>query len=273
MRAFPVLGLTIGLWAVAAWAGAQSEAVEGKKASSTPASWKRLDPDAPVWLDTKNKRVILDGEVCLREGFLEMFACLRGTKEHESLVSVPTKAHVVHAALLAAGAEAGEPVKFRPEYKPPTGTEIEVYIVWRDAEGKDHRVRAQEWIKNAKTGKAMDLPFVFAGSGFWKDPESGKQHYEAESGDFICVANFPSAMLDVPGESSQSNEALSFEAFTDNIPPLKTKVRLVLTPKRKQADGEGSKAADAKEQPEATGAAKAVEPATDKQAGTKAGDE
>jgi hypothetical protein len=262
MRAFPILGLTIGLWALASWAGAQSEAVDGKvsesqkAASSTPPGWKRLDPEAPVWLDLKNKRVILDGEVCLREGFLEMFACLRGTKEHESLVTVPTKAHVVHAALLAAGAEAGEPVKFRPEYKPPTGTEIEIYIVWRDAEGKDHRVRAQEWIKNTKTGKAMELPFVFAGSGFWTDPESGKQHYEAESGDFICVANFPSAMLDVPGESSQSNEALSFEAFTDNIPPLKTKVRLVLTPKRKRVEDEVSKAATADEKPATSGGAK-----------------
>jgi hypothetical protein len=165
-----------------------------------------------------------------------MFACLRGTKEHESIVSVPTRAYVVHAALLAAGAEAGTPVRFRPEYRPPTGTEIDVYIVWRDEQGKDRRVRAQEWIKDVKTGQAMKLPFVFAGSGFWKDPETGKQHYEAESGDFICVANFPSAMLDVPGESSQSNEALSFEAFTEHIPPLKTKVRLVLVPKVKQAE-------------------------------------
>jgi hypothetical protein len=203
---------------------------------SVPEGWKRLAPDAPVWLDEKNKRVILDGEVCLREGFLEMFACLRGTKEHESIVSVPTRAYVVHAALLAAGAEAGTPVRFRPEYRPPTGTEIDVYIVWRDEQGKDRRVRAQEWIKDVKTGQAMKLPFVFAGSGFWKDPETGKQHYEAESGDFICVANFPSAMLDVPGESSQSNEALSFEAFTEHIPPLKTKVRLVLVPKVKQAE-------------------------------------
>lgn len=244
MHGRPIVGLALGFWAAAAaaWGWGQAKSTEERPAApSTPAGWERLDPEAPVWLDKKNKRVIVDGEVCLREGFLEMFACLRGTKEHESLVSVPSKAYVVHAGLLAAGAEAGEPVRFRPEYRPPTGTEIEIYLVWRDAEGKDHRVRAQEWIKNVKTGKAMDLPFVFAGSSFWKDPESGKQHYEAESGDFICVANFPSAMLDVPGESSQSNEALSFEAFTENIPPLKTKVRMVLTPKRKKAGEEDAK--------------------------------
>lgn len=253
-----IAGTVLALWAGAASVGWTQTKGEEKPDRATPAGWKRLAPDAPVWLDEKNKRVILDGEVCLREGFLEMFACLRGTKEHESLVSVPTKAYIVHAGLLAAGAEAGEPVRFRPEYRPPTGTEIEIYLVWRDAEGKDHRVRAQEWIKNVKTGKAMELPFVFAGSGFWKDPESGQQHYEAESGDFICVANFPSAMLDVPGESSQSNEALSFEAFTENIPPLKTKVRLVLTPKRKKAAEADKGAARTDEAPAAKSADKAA---------------
>jgi hypothetical protein len=38
-------------------------------------------------------------------------------------------------------------------------------------------------------------------------------------------------MLDLPIESSQANEELMFSAFTDRIPPLGTRVRLVLTPK------------------------------------------
>ncbi|MEX0978835.1 MAG: YdjY domain-containing protein, partial [Pirellulales bacterium] len=58
--------------------------------------------------------------------------------------------------------------------------------------------------------------------------------YLAESGDFICVSNFPSAMLDLPVKSSQANESLLYEAFTDRIPPVGTRVRLVLTPKAKK---------------------------------------
>jgi hypothetical protein len=53
----------------------------------------------------------------------------------------------------------------------------------------------------------------------------------AEGGDFICVSNFASAMLDVPIRSSDSNEELQFEANPDQIPILGTPVRLVLTPK------------------------------------------
>jgi hypothetical protein len=52
----------------------------------------------------------------------------------------------------------------------------------------------------------------------------------ADSGEMICVANFTTAMMDLPIESSQSREGLIFEAFTENIPPIRTKVRLVLKP-------------------------------------------
>jgi hypothetical protein len=39
-------------------------------------------------------------------------------------------------------------------------------------------------------------------------------------------------MLDLPVKSSQDNQELLYEAFTEHIPPLGTRVRLVLTPKR-----------------------------------------
>lgn len=198
-----------------------------------PAGAKRLMPDHDVWVDAKRKLVIMDGEICLREGQLEMFACPRGTKEHEAIVSVKTKAFVVHAGLLSIGAETGKPVQFAPQYVPASGTEIEVHVLWYDAQGKRHAIRAQEWIRNTQTGKPMEYPWVFAGSGFWRDEATGEQHYMAEAGDFICVSNFSSAMLDLPVESTQANQGLLFEAFTERIPPLRTPVRLVLSPKPK----------------------------------------
>jgi hypothetical protein len=39
-------------------------------------------------------------------------------------------------------------------------------------------------------------------------------------------------MLDLPIESSQANGELLFQAFTANIPPKGTKVRLVLIPRK-----------------------------------------
>jgi len=107
--------------------------------------------------------------------------------------------------------------------------------LWKDEEGGKHQARAQDWIKDIKAQKAMKFDWVFAGSGFWKDEETGQQHYKANSGDLVCVSNFPTATLDLPVESSQANEELMFAAFTDRIPPRGTKVRVVFIPR--QADG------------------------------------
>jgi hypothetical protein len=213
----------------------QSDADEAKKPEQpplpTPAGARKLSPQYPIWIDTKEKAVIVDGQVCLRQGMLEMFACTRNTKEHEAVVSANTKAYLVHAALLSLGAEPGHPAQFQPEYKPPAGTEIEVLVRFKDDKGQLKTVRAQEWIKDIRTKKEMEYPFVFGGSLFWSDPESGKKHYQAEGGDFVCVSNFGTAMLDIPVKSSQSNEELEFEAYTEKIPPLGAPVQLIFKPK------------------------------------------
>ena len=200
-----------------------------------PAGLVRLSKTHDVWLDTKRKAVVIDGVVCLREGQLEMFACPKGTKEHESILALNCLPEEVHAGLLAAGAKPGTPVKFDPKYEPATGDIVDIVVLWRDADGGKHQARAQEWIKHAKTEKAMEYDWVFAGSGFWKDEETGKQHYQANGGDFICVSNFPTATLDLPVESSQANSELLFHAFAEKIPPKGTKVRLVLIPRKKAA--------------------------------------
>jgi hypothetical protein len=196
-----------------------------------PAGAKRLPPPDRVWVDLPQKQVYVDGFISLREGYLEMFACKKGTKEHESIVALQANAYVIHAALLAVGALPGSPVKFQPKFAPPSGAEIEVEVRWLDAAGRWQSARAQQWIRDAETGQPMQQSWVFAGSGMWKDEQSGKNYYMAEAGDVICVSNFGSAMLDVPMESSQSNEGLLFEANAEAIPPLGTPVRIVLTPK------------------------------------------
>ncbi len=200
-----------------------------------PATGKRLSPDYDIWVDKQRGIVMIDGQVTLRNGPLEMFACTKGTKEHESIVGCNTKAFLAHAGLLNIGAEVGTPVRYDDSYHPPTGTEIEIEIYWLDKDGNRQKARAQDWIRDARTEKPMTLPWVFAGSGFWQDETTGENVYLAESGDFICVSNFSSAMLDVPAESTQANDGLFFEAFEERIPPLGTWVRLVLKPKASEA--------------------------------------
>ena len=189
---------------------------------------KRLSETAAVWLDLPGKRVIVGGQIALTDGPIEFFACPRKTKEHESVVAVAAPARLVHAALLAIGLKPGSPASFAAEYTPATGDPVTIEVQWQDADG-DHREPAQRWVRDSRTGKQLDCNWVFAGSQTWKDPNTGTEYYQADGGDLVCVSNFPAAMLDLPIASSQANEALLFEAFTERIPARGTPVELIFS--------------------------------------------
>jgi len=190
---------------------------------------KRLAPREEVWVDPARRQVIVGGRIALAAGPIEFFACPAGTKEHESIVATLASARAVHAALLATGLQPGKPVSFDPEYVAASGPRISIQVRWTGADGTGHTADARDWIRNVRTNRTLDTDWVFAGSSFWTDPEDGREYYQADGGDLVCVSNFPTATLDLPVESSQSNEALLFEAFEGRVPPPGTTVELVLS--------------------------------------------
>lgn len=267
-----------------------SETLE-KKAELVP-----LNPQKTVLLDREAGKVVLETEVVFRSGLLEMLVCLKQTKEHESILALDAKARDVHAGLLALGAKTGSPVSWEPEFQAPDGQEIEITLMWQDAEKKWHRVPAQKWMRGTTRKyfvtkleslpagvnlpedselrfdekhqellwfgimskeerdrllalstettfqeavkslyevsqiKPMKADFVFVGSGFYVDEKTGEKFYLAEDGTLICVANFPSATIDIRERSSASSGALAYEAWEERIPPLETRVRVELKP-------------------------------------------
>lgn len=282
----------------------QSTASEPPQVSATPPTSSQpaatspvpLNPQGTVLLDQVGRRLLLKGEVCLREGVLEMLVCLKRSKEHEAIFAVDTQARIVHAGLLALGLEPGKPVVFAPEYRPASGPVIEIAVSWVDKEGKSQRFKAQQLVRNSVRRywveplertpsdlvidpdgdlrydekrkellwygpmsdaqrdrelqrstdpgfrqaiqkihkstqlKLLDADWVFSGSSFVTDPDSGEKYYQAESGDLICVANFSSATLDLAIPSSAANDDLLYEAFTEKLPPVGTKVEIELKP-------------------------------------------
>ncbi len=215
--------------AVGPWAGREKLLAKVENMFGDPPGMTRIGNESRVWVDRKSKRVVVDGYIALRIGQLEMLACPVGTKEHESVVAVFSKAQVVHAGLLAIGAKTGTPVAWEPKYKAPTGSEIQVFALWKDANGKKHNIDTRKWVHQLGTAKeTLNTNYVFAGSKMWKDPDTGEELYQAESGDLICVSNFSTATLDVPLDSSQANSGLMFAAMTEAIPEVGTPVRLVL---------------------------------------------
>jgi hypothetical protein len=209
-------------------AAAAFSAVFGCSAADAP-SLKRLSKTDAVWLDEDRKELVVGGTVVLDRGPLELFACPKGTKEHEAVMAVDAKAQIVHAGLLALGLEPGRPVSFDPEYAPATGPVVKIRMRWKGKDGKVAETPAQDWIRDTRTGKPMAADWVFVGSSFWKDETTGEEFYQADGGDLVCISNFPTATLDLPIASSQSNEALLFEVMEGVVPPRDTAVEMILS--------------------------------------------
>ncbi len=200
-----------------------------------------LDPKQRIWLTKDGESVVLLGRVALREGLLELLACRVGSKEHESIISIRVKPMLIHAALLAIGAEPGKPVQVHPTFVPPSGDEIEIKVRWRDENGDVREILAQEWVlDNAKSTKddpqAMSTHWVFTGSKEFTD-EDGERHYVAEeTGELFGVSNFVGAILDVPIKSSSENADLLFSCFTERIPEVGTPLTIILTPTKNRRE-------------------------------------
>ena len=114
-------------------------------------------------------------------------------------------------------------------YGPMTAPQRDELLALSD--DKNYRKAIQSFFDKSQR-RQMKSHWLFAGSGFYRNEETGaKEGYLAESGDVICVANFPTAMIDVAIESSASGEEnLMFEADTPMIPPVGTKVTVELVP-------------------------------------------
>ena len=210
------------------WQAPADEPTQPPPVFAPEAGWKSLGPS--LWLDSASKprRLILRARVALREDPLEHLLCLRGTKEHEAVLATDAAPTQIHAGLLLAGLEPGGPVRFRPEFKPPHGPAVAVDLRWKTG-GEIQQADARSWIRDEKTRKPLDVDWVFAGSTLYEDPTTKKTIYAAQDGDLITVANFASAILDLPIASSAEDANRGFIAYTERIPRTGTEVQIILS--------------------------------------------
>jgi hypothetical protein len=193
---------------------------------TAPKDWKPLGQ--AVWFDARERRLIIRARVCLRDGYLEHLLCKERTKEHEAILATEAPPRMIHAGLILAVGEPGHPIRYRPTLQLPTGPPVAITVEWLDDQGKPRTADARTWIKDDKSAKTLEDHWVFAGSNLFKHPDTGEMVYAADGGDLITVANFPSAILDLPVRSTDQDAERLFVANTPLIPPRNTYVSLIL---------------------------------------------
>jgi hypothetical protein len=197
---------------------------------------KRVEVGPNVWLEVDGtvRRVVVPSSVCLRKGRLEGLvtrAAKGKSKDHEYVLAADIDARHLHAALILANARKGSPVRYEPKYAPPRGTAVRITLRYQQG-GKTVTVPAGRWFRHVKTGKPLELAWVFAGSFDGPNPEKegGPAYYMANHGAVISVCNVESAVLDLPYRSPKPPNQRHWKANTEAIPDTGTRVELILEP-------------------------------------------
>jgi hypothetical protein len=191
-------------------------------------------------INTTEWYVDIDARICLEEGMLELVACTKGTKEHESIVAVEATARDIHAALLLLGAEAGRPAHSKSIGNsgtmwvpvPPSGGKVDVFLVSKDEKsGKSFEKPIREFMVNEDGETFPTHTFLFAGSELIPDKEGGAPQYLADrSGNVMSITTFGDEVLCLPDIRSHDNAALNWSLAGSKLPGIGTQVTLRLRP-------------------------------------------
>lgn len=157
------------------------------------------------------------------EVYLEVIACIPGTREHEALVVTPVRPSLIHAGLLAIGLEPGEPGRFVDgRLVGATGDAVAVSIGVRGDTGEMVWSAPSAWIEHAETGAVMPgLSFVFSGSRVVE--RMGRTVYDADgAGNVVGLATFGDEVVSPAASFSPeaSVEAPVWIARPDVVPRI-----------------------------------------------------
>lgn len=184
-----------------------------------------------IRIDYRVPQVEIEGKVILTQGELELFAYSKAPtpKEHETILLLDPKPEAIYQALGLIGLEPGHPMSYDWETQvttPPDGDPVDVFVRY-DSNGKTVEESACDWMWDVQRNAPMKRThWLFAGS---KRLEDGRFFADID-GTVVTVVNFDSALLALPELHSDSNANLWLTAYTEAIPPIDTKVTLLLRP-------------------------------------------
>jgi len=216
-----------------------------------------------VKINLEEWSVDVEASVCEDFGLLEVIACVKGTREHESVVRTEAKPSHIHTALLLLGAQPGSPAMHQmlegdpPRFRTilPSGSPVDVYLVVKDEKGVAKERPIHEFIIRApemydavgqqvrdEDKKKENFPtktFIFAGSVLLPPEGDGPRRYLADTeGNIISISTFGDEVLCLPDIHEKANESLVWQADSDLLGA--GNVTLRLRPHRPAKAGENA---------------------------------
>jgi hypothetical protein len=185
-----------------------------------------------VTIDANQRRVAIDGHVNMSSGIVELLACARYGKTHESVFAMEAEPYHIQVGLLLLGLEPTKrPLRFQGDKDTPTGDSVEVTVAWTDSTGKRVEVRGEDAILDLRTNQSMQRThWVFVGS------RVANGQFEAQvDGNIITTYHDPATIIDNPLEGGGDDTVYGVNSAL--VPKVGTPVTLTvraLSPPRSQ---------------------------------------
>jgi len=190
-----------------------------------------------VTLDKATREIRFPAAVNMVEGPLEFLLVHVRGKVHESLFSTevsPTHLNLAFTLLRYTPSPELYATDSPPEHEagskfPEVAADVKaaarvnIKVEWSD-KGEVKSFPVNDWVLHTTTAKAMPAgPWVYGGSEF----SAGR--FQAEStGDMIAIFLSSAALLNYPGQDDRDDDV--WTPFTKRVPPIGTKVTLVISP-------------------------------------------
>ena len=174
-----------------------------------------------VLVDPSNHCVLVQGYINQTNGLVELLACGKEGKVHESVLVLKASPLDLNIGLLLLGLKVTSRPTETGVWAKPGGPQLDLWVEWQ-ASGKPQRCRAEEFVFNEKTGRALpETPWIYTGSVV----EHG--YFRALSEDsHIATYWDPWALINLPLPCGADDHILS--ANEKMVPALGTPVQLRL---------------------------------------------
>ncbi|MBU1694095.1 MAG: hypothetical protein KJ726_03560 [Verrucomicrobia bacterium] len=207
-------------------AGPCLTAARGDPVASTPVWKDGVAILGSVRVDPKTRTVLATGWVNQVAGAIELLACGKGGKTHESVFVLDINPLDLQTGLLLLGLEPGTPPTGLGQGS-PGGPELEIRVDW-EVKGKTRTLPAERFVRNVATKKPLPaVPWLFTGSLI----EDGEFKALAEES---LVATYwdPWAIINIGTACGMDDEILYVN--TRAVPPLNTPITMRFQPRARR---------------------------------------
>lgn len=176
-----------------------------------------------VDIDLNKKVITLYGKVNMTAGIIELLACTKIGKVHESLLVMDVEPIHLQTALILLGLEFGGGVRFQGDPLTPKGDKVQIWIEWNSGtEVKRHR--AEDLIYDRPKQSSMPhIDWVFTGSRI----KNGVFMSQA-SGTLITTFRDPDSIIDNPLPEGADDTV--YIVNSQLVPPKGTDIKMIIIP-------------------------------------------